>query len=171
MKTNPANRGLGIPQDYFSNLEKSILKELECLELEKEIELIAGRNFGLEVPSRFFEEFSIETNKAKTPTKLRNLFISSISVAASLALVFTFIQLNSSGNHTDLPEKSFNDLLAETIISEDYLDYLELEDLTSIYTEIDDENVVAAESSTESIDFLLENDDFLEELANELDDI
>ncbi|HCY45297.1 MAG TPA: hypothetical protein DHU89_01345 [Flavobacteriales bacterium] len=171
MKNNPGNRGLGIPEDYFSNLESSILNEIECLELEKEIERKVGRKSGLDVPSHFFDEFSVRTNMPKASGKLTTLLISSLSVAASLALVFTLIQLSSSGNQTELTEQSFNELLAETSISEEYLNYLELEELTSIYAEMDYENMFAIESSPESIDFLLEDEAFLEEIVNELDNI
>lgn len=160
MKINRTDRGLGIPEDYFSNLDESIFKEIECLELEKEIDIAAGRKTGFKVPLNFFDEFTTNSYKFKNSTKLRRLFISGIYIAASLVLVFTIIQLNSSKNHTGFSDKSFNDLLAESNISEDYLDFLELEELTTIYTEIDYKNMAAYEASSESIDLLFEDDDF-----------
>lgn len=160
MKINRTDRGLGIPEDYFSNLNESIFKEIECLELEKEIDITAGRKPGFKFPHNFFDEFTTNSYKFKNSTKLRRIFISGTYIAASLVLVFTIIQLNSSKNHTGFSDKSFNDLLAESNISEDYLDFLELEELTTIYTEIDYENMAASEASSESIDFLFEDDDF-----------
>jgi len=62
MMTEDKHTGLGIPEGYFPDLEKSILQEIETFELENNLKNEFGEDHGLTVPENYFENFNPRRN-------------------------------------------------------------------------------------------------------------
>lgn len=164
MDNDNEHNGLGIPDGYFNSLKTDILREVEIHELEKSLSPIKERNLGLSVPNNYFEDFKKFVGKQHVPLfkqglLSRKLINWGIGIAACFTVIFT-VNKYSGGFAPNYV--SFDELLDELVMSQENISYLELEDLSEIIS-TPSFNTLEIEDNT--YDFLLEDDEFLEDIA------
>lgn len=156
---------LGIPEGYFKDLKTDILREVEISEAELFLDQHFQKKLGLRIPYAYKNSLKndIIYKNTTTKTKVFNLWKSVSVVAASVLLFLLGIDVYNELDHNQLAvELTFEELLAETSISEEhlaYLEYDELEELDYATTDIElDDNI---------LEFLLEDELLLNELTED----
>ncbi len=165
------HKGLGIPEGYFSDLEKAVLAEVETFETEKLLKAKFYKGYGLETPADYFESIGEENYKQTRVVQLKRIIYPIISAAAVALIVLSIVPLLNSGD-APLASNSSEELLAKMNLTDDEnLELLEWEDLAEIYASNEEFTTEILTSSDEAIDFLIEDEDMLEALTEDLYDI
>ena len=167
MKDSQNHTGLGIPESYFSDLEGDILREIEVQEAEDFLRSKFGLNTGFTIPEDYLHQLNQQLSDIKKQDKvfrIKKIIRISSAIAATLILALLISPFLGEELKT---EKGFEELLALSEIDAEYLDYLDVDDLTWVLEDYTEES----DTSSESLDFLLEDEDYLEEIASELDNL
>lgn len=161
MKINKEHNGLGIPENYFSHLEKNILQEVETYELEKKLKSEFGDAHGFIVPEDYFEKFNPRSNGAKIFSLNHALRYGAVA-AACIAVLF-FSGIFDLGHNLADNDNSFEELLAQAEYSD--LESLELFDTDELNEFIDPEEIESEDNLDEMLDYLLESEDDFDEIT------
>jgi hypothetical protein len=160
MKTEHKYSGLGIPERYFSDLEKLIFQEIESYEFEKELKNKFGEQTGLMVPDGYFENFRPLKNEKSSIFSMSRIVKLGSAVAACLALLF-FSGVFNSGKMPVVQDSKFEELLAEVAFDDiESLELFETEELESFLEENETE-----EDLDELLEYLIESEEDLEEFT------
>jgi len=155
--------GLGIPESYFLDLEKNILREVETLELEKELKRLLGENHGMTVPEFYFQNFKPAVNPYPIAAKVKSIVAPVIAIAACLVIVINFYSPFTSEIKPLEAQPTFEKLLASTeLISDENLELFDLEELSEFMPE----TILNEEEDLDSmIDFFIDSEEELEDFT------
>lgn len=157
---------LGIPEGYFEDLKMGIHREVEISEAEQFLDGYCQRKSGLQVEDTYFYHLSKDikplTHASKTPVVSLWKWASAAAACGVMAIM-GIIAFDNSEPEVLADEKTFDQLLADTPVTEDYLVYLEYDDLEDLsFTE-----PVVSEVSENTIDYLLEDQELLDLLTED----
>lgn len=169
------NIGLRIPENYFSDFSKDLIREIEVRKLEEELTHLGGKKTGFQVPLNYFEKNSENLNKlasrntsapAKSNLRILKYWIP-IGAAAAITALLMFGPLKKDLEEPVSDSSAlFSELLARLDIDETVLDELALDDLAEVVLE--DESTLWLDDT--SLEYLLEDEELLNELNSELNE-
>ncbi len=170
MNNDDRNSEFGIPEGYFSSLQEELLKNVELLEDEKLIADSCGTNDGFNVPNGYFENLRQDiTNHSSSKKKKPISLYKTIKWVSGMAACFIAVFLLTTNWDTpQTKEQSFEELLANTQLTEEHISYLEYDELAEIIDATTYYRTEANLLEVNSLDFIFEDDDFIEEIAEDL---
>jgi len=162
---------LNTPTAYFSDLDEKILTELSTHELEANLKSIIGKNPGLKTEAplqkRVVTETENPTNTKNKTGKLR-LIPATLKYAAVAAVLVVSLSIFNGFYKDTSNDLSFNEMLENTEFSEDELEYLDMEALEDLGSDLANNNEITDE---ETLEFFLQDEEYLLELSDEYLDI
>jgi len=143
---NIKNTGFKTPNNYFEELEESILIETKLKSIAK--------NTGFKTPKEYFGTFETSAIKGSKviPLYKRKVITYISSIAAAALLIFSFIIFNKTNGIDSLDTASIDNYILEEVESSDIVSLF-------LENELTENQFIDYDFNDKAIDTFLENED------------